>query len=529
MFKYLFLALLLCFGNTAYGATVYIDCECSSNGDGSTQTCGGASGVKNAPVTTVSSDTEYSYKAGSSCSLASTAITINQNNVILSSYGTGVLPVIYPGSTSYPLVIGTTTGSTISNIKINGGSSGAININGGMSASTIDGVDINTQKIGFILSNNGAVNSTFKNMDIVCSGAASICTNISSNGGGITFRDSTVTMTATDKSSASLLGIRLNGTASIVDTVTVTGGDMGIEIRTTDGHTVRNSLIQNSATSGIRMRDTSSNLIEGNTIKNVWNGKYYNDGVGAGSNGGTGAGIDLIDISDACGANVVRRNNIHTVFQGIVDQCDSEGGNQYYSNVIRNYLVNGISYQSDGGEGLIAHNTVYHTPYDPVATAGHGIVVQGSSATTKARIINNTVTCNAPGTNVQCINLPLSASTGATYIDNNNYYALNGTAVGALGGTNYTTFSEWRTALQSDADTTGDDSFSLNVNPLFRMGIAPQYNDPNNFRLQYDSPLIGAGTTTIRMTDHGNRLFKQKRAIGAWDFGARDFIRQFNN
>ncbi len=520
IFKTLFVLALIVSSHTAFGATVYIDCSCSTNGDGTGQTCG-ASGPKNAPVTTVSASTDYKYKAGVTCDLASTAITINQNAVTISSYGTGSKPVITGGSTAYPIVLNSTIGSSISGIEITNGSSGALNVNGSAVNSLVDGLDISTSLIGFIVDSAGISGLTLQNMDITCTGASSICTNVSTNGGGVTFRDSSVTLTATNKSSANLIGLRLNGTSTLVDNVSIDGGDIGLEIRTTDGHIVRNSLVQNSATSGIRMRDTSNNLIENNQVTGVWNGRYYNDGAGAGANGGTGAGIDLIDISDACGNNIVRRNHIHNVFQGILDQCDVEGGNKYYSNIIYDYLVNGISYQSDGAEGLIANNTIYHTPYDPVSTAGHGIVIQNGSVTTQARIVNNTITCDAIGSNVQCINLPLSAATGPTYINNNNYYPLNGTPVATLGGVNYATLALFQTALQADVDTTGDDSMSLSVNPYFTGGTSPV--SKYGYRLSGDSTLRGAGTHVGSYTDLLGRPFEYTPSIGALEVGSRDF------
>lgn len=521
MKKYLLIVVFLLGGlaHNVEAATVYIDCSCSTNGDGTGQTCG-ANGPKNAPVTTVSANTDYKYKTDVTCNLASTAITINQSAVTISSYGTGAKPIITGGSTAYPIVLNTTNGSTISDIAITNGSSGGLNVNGSAVNSVIDGVDITTSVIGFIVNSSGVNGLTLKNMNITCSGLASICTNVSTNGGGVTFRDSSVTLTAADKSSANLIGIRLNGTSTVVDNVTVTGGDLGIEIRTTDGHIVRNSLIQNSATSGIRMRDSSNNIIEDNEVKGVWNGRYYNDGAGAGNNGGTGAGVDLIDISDACGSNIVRRNYIHDVYQGILDQCDVEGGNQFYSNVLHDYLVNGISYQSDGAEGLIANNSIYHTPYDPVATVGHGIVIQNGSATTQARIINNTITCDATGTNVQCISLPLSASTGTTTVNNNNYYPMNGTPLGALGGVNYATFDLWKSALQGDADTLGDDSLSLNVNPYH---VVPLPLNKQQFHLSPSSTLIGAGVRIGDYTDNLGRYFDYKPSIGAFELGSGDF------
>lgn len=511
------LLLLLCLLSAQAWAVVYIDCSCSTNGNGTTTTCG-ATGPFNAAVTTVSASTEYSYARGSTCALASTAITVNQNSVTLSAYGSGAKPIITAGTTTYPLVLGAANSANISGLDIRAGSSGAININGTGTGSTIEDVSINTAVIGFIVNAAGVASLTLSNMDITCTGATSICTQVSANGGGIVFEDSSITLTASDRSSTSLIGLRLAGTATTADSLTISGGNLGVEIRTTDGHTVQNSSVSGQSVSGIRIRDSDNNKIRDNIVYDVWDGVAYNSG--------TGAGIDLIDVSDACGSNRIERNYLYRNYQAIVDQCDVGGGNWFVSNTIRNHRVNGISYQSDGAEGQILNNSILHDPDEGV---GHGIVIQQGSVTTTARILNNTCTNMQAGDNIQCVSLPLSASTGPTLINNNNWYAgVNGAYLAKLDqGTcsavtsppwcSYTTLASWQTALGTDADTTGDDAASLSTVPRWVGGPTP--STAAGFKISSNSALIRGGicysTSGCIAPD-----FERRRAFVPPDIGA---------
>lgn len=511
------LLLALCLLASNAWAVVYIDCSCSVNGNGTSASCG-ATGAFNAAVTTVSASTEYSYARGSTCTLASTSITVNQNNVTLSAYGSGAKPIIVGNAASYAVTVTTSNGFAISGIDWRNGVTGAVNLSATTTGGTFSDNDITSSVFGLVISAAGATNITGSGNTTTCTGAASICWNIATNGGGIEFSDSTATLTAVDRSSTSLIGVRLSGTATTLDNFDVSGGNIGVEIRTTDGHSVLNSTMDGQSVAGIRIRDSDNNRIIGNTLFNIWDGAAYNTG--------TGSGIDLIDVSDACGGNRIERNYLYRNYQGIVDQCDVTGGNIFVSNILQDHRVNGISYQSDGAEGRIANNSILHNPAEGV---GHGIVIQGSSATTTARIVNNVCAVMQAGNNIQCVSLPLSASTGPTYINYNDWYAgAAGAYIAKLDqGTcsavtsppwcSYTTLASWQTALGTDADTTGDDANSLSVVPGWVGGPAP--TTAAGFKINSNSALMRRGicyaSTGCIAPD-----FERRRAFVPPDIGA---------
>jgi len=511
-------------------AIVYINCSCANNGDGTGQICalsGGGPGAFNAAVTTVSASTEYSYAKGSTCTLASTSITINQNSVTLSAYGSGAKPIINGNAANYAVTVTTSNGFSISGIDWRPGATGAVNLSATTTGGTFSNNDINSSLVGLVISAAGATNITGSGNTTTCTGTASICWNVATNGGGISFSDSPITLTATDKTSTSLIGVRLSGTATTLNNVDVNGGNMGVEIRTTNGHTVKNGEYSNQLVAGVRIRDSNVNAIYGNTFHDIDNLVAYPSGQGN--------AIDMIDIvPTGCLNNLITSNVIYRVYQGIVDQCDVGGGNFIAGNVLWDYSVDGISYQSPATAGYIVNNTLLHSPRSLV---GHAIAIQnGASALMAATVVNNVCVVGIVGNNVQCMSLPNSANTGATYINNNDWYAsvsgahlakLDTVAPACASGStppwcNYDTLAAWQTALQGDVDTTGDEAQSISSDPKWAAGPTPSTSV--GFRLQPASPLrrVGYDLNLGNIQDAGNRALSHPPSIGAWEAASGD-------
>jgi len=480
-------------------AVVYINCGCSNNGDGTGKQCAdyaSGPGAKNVAVTTVSASTEYSYAAGSTCTLASTSVTVNQNAVSISKYGDGVRPRINGGSASYALSVTTSNGFSITGVDWGNGVTGAVNLSATTTGGVFSNNAINSSLVGIAISAAGAANITGTGNEITCTGATSICVNIATNGGGVAFSRSKVSLTASDRTSTSLIGVRLSGAPTILDGVDVDGGNMGVEIRTTDGHTVKNGNYSGQLVAGVRIRDSNYNRVVFNKFQNIDNLVAYPSGQGN--------AIDLIDVSTGCGGNMILGNQIHAVYQGIVELCDIAGGGNFtISNELWDYSVDGVSYQTPLAMGYIVGNSLSHYPRSLV---GHAIAVQnGAASTMSAYIADNACVVGVVGNNVQCISIPNSANTGPIFLNNNDWHAsVAGAHLGKLdtvspacasGSTpawcNYDTLTAWQTALGTDADTTGDDAQSISANPMWRMGFVPSV--ASDFCPYATSPLIGAG------------------------------------
>ena len=470
-------------------------------------------GAKNAAVTTVAASTEYSYAKGSTCTLASTSITVNQNAVTISAYGSGARPIINGNAASYAITVTTSNGFSVSGIDWWNGTTGAVNLSATTTGGTYSNNAIHTSTAGLVISAAGATNITGSSNETTCTGSASICWNIATNGGGISFSDSPITLTATDKSSTSLIGVRLSGTATVLDNVDVSGGNIGVEIRTTNGHTVKNGEYSGQLVAGVRIRDSQNNRVLFNSFHDIDTGVAYPSGQGN--------AIDMIDPGAACAGNMILGNDFHAVYQGIVDQCDNGtgGGNFILSNIGWDYSVDGISYQAAVGFGYIAGNTLLHNPRSLV---GHAIAIQHSSVITMTAEVANNVCVNLQiGDNVQCFSIPDSAHTGPIFTNNNNWYAgISGahlakldtvspvcSALSTPAWCNYDTLAAWQTALQADVDTTGDESASQSIVPGWVSGPTP--SSKAGFKINSNSGLIRKGlcylSTGCAANDAGNR------------------------
>lgn len=526
-FSAFFFLLSLLAGAFPASAVVYVNCDCALDGDGTTSSCASAAagaGAKNAAVTTVAASTEYSYAKGSTCTLASTSITVNQNAVTLSTYGTGAKPIIVGNAASYALTVTTSNGFSVTGLDWRNGVTGAVNLSATTTGGTFSGNAINSSVIGLVISAAGATNITGSGNTTTCTGSASICWNITTNGGGIAFSDSPITLTATDRSSTSLIGVRLSGTATVLNNIDVTGGNMGVEIRTTNGHTVKLGEYSGQLVAGVRIRDSQNNRVLFNSFHDIDTGVAYPSGQGN--------AIDMIDPGAACAGNMILGNDFHAVYQGIVDQCDNGtgGGNFILSNIGWDYSVDGISYQAAVGFGYIAGNTLLHNPRSHV---GHAIAIQHSSVITMtAEVANNTCVNLQVGDNIQCFSIPDSAHSGPIFVNNNNWYAgVTGAALAKLDTVSpacsalsspawceYYTLATWQTALQADADTTGDESASLSVIPGWVGGPTPSTKE--GFKLNSNSGLIRHGLcyfgTGCAANDAGNRRVFVPPDIGAY-------------
>lgn len=509
-------------------ATIYINPSHPFDGDGTspeTATAPGGVGARNVAVTSPTAGNTYSYARGSRARLGATSITVAANGITLTAHGSGAKPIIDAENTaSFAVTIATANNTTITDLAlVNGANANAtLNIGGTSDTTAITDVDVSSQLGGCILAAGaGVTNLTLLRVEAETFAANNIGVNLSHTGAGTNlFKDSNVYLRNADRSQSNSIALAVRCAPAVIDNVSTYGGNVGIEARTTDGHLFKGkpyspangfeTTISYCGAAGFRVRDSSNNVFQDYEIHHVWNGLPYNGGAGAGSGGGLGNAIDMLDVSGNCGNNVARRVLAHDVYQVVVDQSDNVGGNKFIAILGYDYIVNGINYQADApGEGLIAFCAMLHHPSDPVLPAGHGFVVQQVSVSTTYRIVNNICVSDMPadGTNVQCVSLPLSANVGAGFVDYNNWFCSNGGVIGVLGVTAYTTLAAWQTALAGDVDTTGDDAHSRSVDPLWAGGLAP--NSAEGFRLLADSAMRRAGLVSASIDPMPRDLYNR--------------------
>ncbi len=508
-------------------ATIYINPSYAFDGDGTTPDAApapGGIGARNVAVTAPTAGNTYSYARGTRCRLGSTSITVAANGIRITAHGVGALPEIDAENlASFAVTIATANNTTIDTVRLLNGTNtnGTLNIGGTSDTTTITDVEIISQLGGCLLANGaGVTNLSILRLKATTSAANSIGVNLSHTGAGTnSFKDSQVYLLNADRSKANSIAVAVRCAPAVLDNVSTFGGNIGIEARTTDGHTIKGrpltsagatTTISYCGAAGFRIRDSNNNVFQDYEIHHIWNGLPYNGGAGPGSGGGLGNAIDLVDIGGTCGGNLARRVICHDVYQCVVDQADNVGGNKFVAILGFNYIVNGVNYSAKApGEGLIAHCTMLHHPSDPLLPAGHGFVVQNQSVATTYRIVNNICVNDMPanGTNVQCISLPLSANVGAGFVDYNNWFCSNGGVIGVLGVTAYTTLAAWQTALAGDVDTTGDDAHSRSVDPLWAGGLAP--NSAEGFRLLAESTMRRAGLVSASIDPMPRDLYNR--------------------
>ncbi|MDD5721471.1 MAG: right-handed parallel beta-helix repeat-containing protein [Candidatus Pacebacteria bacterium] len=406
-----------------------------------------------------------------------TGTQILNNTIVTSAVGA---KGVYVNTGASTVVRGNTM--TNSNVtKTNAGLVG-IFITGVSSNSTIDQNIIgSTASNGFNygITVDTATTLNITSNSIVTNGTVSQGISVTTNSHTIT--GNTITNTNSDKTSAALIGIYLNGSSNSNVSTNIIG-----------------TSTTNSFQYGVFLNNANSNSIFGNNISYTWNLLEYPTMSGSG-----------IFIAGSSATNNIYRNNL---LEGQISDgvTSGNGGNNYYYNLVRNAHVNGLNFtgQSTINTSTFYNNTVIHNPSAP-GGYGHGMDTQTSGK--KVIFKNNLVYTEASlGNNLQ--NVSISGPYTSVGIDNNLYYAPNGAHLSALNGTNYTDFSLWKTALISDNAITGKDANSINANPLFLDSSS------NIYSLQNLSPGIDTGTNLSLTTDiSGNHIY------GTPDIGAYEY------
>jgi hypothetical protein len=162
---------------------------------------------------------------------------------------------------------------------------------------------------------------------------------------------------------------------------------------------------------------------------------------------------------------------------GAAVRLASTGGAQVYSNIFTN--IGGHRYWGfcNGNEGpyLIYNNIFFNNHYPYFGN--------GTSTTLKNNIFFNT-----DSTLVDYITLNDVDSTGFT-ADNNLFYSADNPDSWIWSGVDKESFADWKTAA-------GQDTHSLNTNPLFVSTVTP------DFSLLLNSPCINAGTSVGLTQDY---------------------------
>lgn len=406
----------------------------------------------------------------------SAALAIAANDITIGTYGVGDKPILDAQNS----VTSNITVAGCANIVVGDLSCiNATNVNGAIVCSgTTNNVQLNALEVVgketcVLVSGTGCTNIVINGGIFDSPQCNNQCIEFSTPGAGCKISSSTITFLGSDKSGASLIGVYANGGSPVeIGYNTIVGFGQGVESRC-DSAWVHHNDISYCYTSGARVRDALTNILEFNNISYIWNGFQYDGGAGAGSGGGAGAGIDFLDVSTAVGNNIARYNKILYCYQGILDQADVTGGNKYYSNFILYSRVNGISCQSKAGIAYAWFNTIIHHPLDSVTPTGHGLVVQNGGVATTVNFKYNLIVCEIVGANIQCINIGGTAGTHylSVTVDRNIYYAQGSAHIGSIGGLNYDTLSAWQTALGAVAQVVVKDPNSLAGDP----GLTAEY------------------------------------------------------
>jgi len=368
--------------------------------------------------------------------------------------------ILDPTSGSNVLYINGLSNVTIQNITISEiGTTSGILVNGITNGTTLSGITISYTGPDRAIYFLGNAHTNFTISDITINANPTVPGNTQ---GIYIFGNS-----ATAGSGGSLSNITITGGVSYLKTDT---NHVGVHIDDWNGLAATNINVTNMHT-GIRLTNSDNNNIEIGSIVTC--------GMGLKSDA-TGDGYGVL-IEQSSSGNEIRGGLFNGNYQHYVDAATG-GSNKVYSNIMINPIVNSISYVANAAGGVIANNTILHEPTD---IEGHGIAVQNGGVSTACTIRNNIVTCGTTGTNIQCV--AIGGVSGTNYddvdIDNNNYYVTNSAKLGKIGVTEYTTLSNWQTALIADANVSSNDANSIETDPLLSAG----------YKIRSTSPAVGLG------------------------------------
>ena len=270
----------------------------------------------------------------------------------------------------------------------------------------VDGVIVtNPQQTGIYYATSATDNTgcEIKNciINIVADTARAIRVNAIN---GVYIHDNVCTSTSTSPNANTHAGINLSSSASLTR--------------------VQDNTITGEFDACIHIEDTASNS---SICNNTITGYLAQD---------NGKGIFIREI---CENNLIQGNIIRGGSLGILDDTTAAvtTANVINCNLVYDYYTNGIDYRSDtAGYTYLCNNTVIH---NPLASAGHGIVIQiQAAATANAYIYNNIVVCIGDGTNINGM-MVVEADSNDVTVGYNRYYRIGTGQVFGVNGTDLAT------------------------------------------------------------------------------------------
>ncbi|MFN6228370.1 MAG: beta strand repeat-containing protein, partial [Bacteroidota bacterium] len=217
----------------------------------------------------------------------------------------------------------------------------------------------------------------------------------------------------------------------------------------------------------------NSALIEGTDIS-----------VGDVSPSGSGYALSIagIDLGTVNAGAIIRKNNIHDIYQpttsgygayginisGSTNCQDIEISNNFLTNIVAakystttsTFTAFGIRYAAGATLQKILHNTIVL----PAAVNGSianysNFGIYAVSTATFSKFLNNIIVNNNVGTGTYGFYTSATTNISGGSVDNNDYYVPNG-YLGVYNGFAYSTISGWRSATSQEAN-------SLNIEPTF--------------------------------------------------------------
>lgn len=196
---------------------------------------------------------------------------------------------------------------------------------------------------------------------------------------------------------------------------------------------------------------------------------------------------------DSCGINFISKKNSTTA-----------------STFSGNISINAINqhFRAKGGLALWVNNTAYSSTGSGNLFYADQETISGQNSTVS--LYNNLGMING---GIPTYKVFIDPASTLSFASNNNWFALTGTSTWRYLNTIYGGLSSWNATT-----TVGTDYEYV---PVLRGGYTPI--GANSFRLNPESPLIGAGIRVGDFVDNLGRWFNYKPSIGAWEVGSRDF------
>lgn len=341
----------------------------------------------------------------------------------------------------------------------------------------------------------------------------------------------TITATADSSlgTSASIYGIRLDRVSTAPDlnnvqanpivesntiSVTATGGTVNdtdaIMISSSDPGTRGNNVIvrNNTVTCNSGVARCISIGVDASTPQFIDNAQVYGNTV-------TGTYHNGVATPHGISTGLVNNARIYSnyVVGAAAAILSGNGTNaQIYGNVVRGAPYVGLFAKGNVSASFVNNTILMDDTIRGAKFGGYGcigVAVQGATNTVQTSFINNS--CHiVNGTAWKHVVVDASQN-GVTFRSNNYTNNTSNTSLFSYQGTTIESVPSWRSAQEPTA---------LELQPRFVGGVSPNTN--KGFRLNPDSPLIGAGVRAGDFMDQLGRYFEYKPSVGAFTYGSRD-------